>query len=157
MYYGRIAALLAAFAIACNARGEIEQSTIPFDAQAAVEEWLAAWNTRDLGRIEGLFLADSSVSYLSSERGGLIQGPAAVREHHVSMGFVEGGLIPQQELWVEELRAQSYGSAAVLTGIWYYGDRAAPRDSVQRGPMTAVYVQADGGYRIAHMHFAEYR
>lgn len=127
------------------------------DVVVAVDAWVDAWNTRDLDRVDDLFLIDSTVTYFSSEREGLIRGIDAVREHHVNMGFVSGGAPAESELWIEDadyrLRAQHY----VLTAIWYFGDRAAPRDSVQHGPMTAVYVRVeDGSYRIGHMHFSEY-
>jgi ketosteroid isomerase-like protein len=133
-----------------------QTSSEAFDAGAQVAEWVELWNTRDLARLDELFLADSRVTYFSSELEGLIQGPSAVRAHHEGFGFVDGGVEPEQELWVEDVRSSVFGSTAVVTAIWLFGDRAAPADSISRGPMTAVYTWADDGYRIAHMHFAEY-
>jgi hypothetical protein len=72
------------------------------------------------------------------------------------MGFVAGGEAPAQELWVGDAHASVFGPTAVVTAKWYFGDRTAPPDSVQRGPMTAVYVWSSDRYRIAHMHFADY-
>jgi hypothetical protein len=115
------------------------------------------WNTRDLTRVEELFLSGSSVTYFSSEREGLIQGFAAVRVHHEGFGFVEGGTEPEQELWVEEVQSVPFGTVVVVTGIWLFGDRSAPPDDISRGPMTVVYTWAGDRYRIAHMHFSEYQ
>ncbi len=72
------------------------------------------------------------------------------------MGFVEGGREPTQELWVRDVQAEVFGPTVVVTATWFFGDRSASADSLQRGPMTAVYVWTGDGYRIAHMHFAEY-
>ncbi len=71
------------------------------------------------------------------------------------MGFVAGGQPPAGALWVDEVESTVHGTTAVVTAVWYFGDREQP-DSVQRGPMTAVYVWAGDRYRIAHMHFANY-
>ena len=132
------------------------QARPEFDADTQVTAWLDMWNTRDLARVDELFLNDSSVTYFSSEREGLIQGFAALRAHHRGFGFVDGGTEPDQELWVADVRSSVYGEVAVVGAIWLFGDRSAPPDSISRGPMTAVYIWADGRYRIAHMHFAEY-
>jgi hypothetical protein len=86
----------------------------------------------------------------------VIRGWDEVREHHINMGFVGGGTVPEEALWVDQLTSDAFGDAVVVSAIWLFGDRSVPRDSVQQGPMTAVYVRTDGEYRIAHMHFAEY-
>jgi hypothetical protein len=140
--------------------GEPSQSQAPsqaFDADAHIAAWVDLWSTRDLSRLDELFLSDSRVTYYSSELEGLIQGPAAVREHHEGFGFVEGGVEAEQELWVEDIHSSVYGTVAVVTAVWLFGDRAAPMDSISRGPMTVVYTLDDDRYRIAHMHFANYQ
>ena len=141
---------------ACQSASDGGSSQVAFDGQAHVDAWVQLWNTYDLSRLEELFLWDSTATYLSSEREGLIQGPGGIREHHSGMGFVDGGRPPEQELWVEDVQTSIYGTTAVVTAVWFFGDRAVPADSVQRGPMTMVYVHAGDGYRIAHMHFANY-
>ncbi len=133
-----------------------EQRQARFDVIGAVDAWVGTWNTRDLDRVDDLFLTDSTVTYFSSEREGLIRGIDAVREHHVTMGFVSGGTTADTELWIEHADYRQRNQHYVVTAIWYFGDRTALRDSVQRGPMTAVYVRTDDGYRIGHMHFSEY-
>jgi ketosteroid isomerase-like protein len=148
--------LLIVSGASCSAPDESRTVPEEFDAEAHLAAWVELWATRDLARVDELFLADSSLTYFSSEREGLIQGIAAVREHHAGFGFLDGGAEPDQELWVEELQSSVYGTVAVVTGIWLFGDRRAPPDSISRGPMTIVYTWTDDGYRIAHMHFAEY-
>ena len=155
----RSALTLLALLLLVVACGPTDRPQAPpnFDADAQVTAWLKMWNTRDLARVDELFLNDSSVTYFSSEREGLIQGFAALRAHHQGFGFVVGGAEPEQELSVEDVRSSIYGDVAVVGAIWLFGDRSAPPDSISRGPMTAVYTWADGRYRIAHMHFAEYQ
>ena len=43
---------------------------------------------------------------------------------------------------------------STVTAVWLFGDRTAPRDGVQRRPVTFVYAWRDGRWRIAHVHFA---
>lgn len=126
-----------------------------FDSDAQLRAWVDLWRTYDLDRVRELFLPDARVTYLSSEREGLITGLEALIEHHEGFGFVAGGVVPELELWVEDTAGRSFGNTAVVTGVWYFGDRAQ-RDSAQRGPMTIVYTLHGGEYRIAHMHFANY-
>ncbi|UCC83218.1 MAG: hypothetical protein JSW46_20075 [Gemmatimonadota bacterium] len=141
----------------CGPNNRSPASPEAFDADAQIAEWVELWNTRDLALVDELFLSDSSVTYFSSEREGLIEGFAAVRVHHESFGFVAGGTEPEQELWVADVRSSVYRDVGVVGAIWQFGDRAAPPDSISRGPMTVVYVWAGDRYRIAHMHFAEYQ
>jgi ketosteroid isomerase-like protein len=141
--------------LSCSAPNR-EQVPESFDANVHIAAWVELWNTRDLDRLDELFLDDSRVTYFSSEYEGLIKGPAAVREHHEGFGFVAGGAEAEQQLWVEDVQSSVFGSTAVVTAVWLFGDRTAPPDSVQRGPMTIVYTWTDDRYRIAHIHFANY-
>jgi hypothetical protein len=127
-----------------------------FNGNAAVDAWVAMWNSYDLDLVDELFLADSSVTYLSSEKEGVIAGIDAVREHHAGFGFSSGGSQPNARLWVENLHFSTPGTIAVVTGVWHFrrGDDATAE--LQRGPMTLVYVPTGDGYRIAHAHFANY-
>jgi hypothetical protein len=106
--------------------------------------------------VDDLFITDSSVTYFSSEREGLIVGIEAVRAHHEGFGFVHGGRPAQQELWVEDLNTAVFWPTAIVTGIWFFGDRNAPPNEVQRGPFTFVYVQRGNTYRLAHLNFGKY-
>jgi len=128
----------------------------PFDLEAEIAKWVDLWHTYDLNRLDDLFVTDSSLTYLSSEREGAIRGIDAVREHHRGFGFAAGGGTPSAELWLDQLLSEQVGSAAIVIGVWYFGDRSAAIDSVQQGPVTLVYVYRDGAYRIAHAHFANY-
>jgi hypothetical protein len=128
-----------------------------FDVIAAVAAWVEAWNTRDLDQVDRLFVQDSTLTYFSSERDGLIRGIDAVRQHHVNMGFELGGAPADLELWLEDIEYRPLRPGYVVTATWKFGNRIGPQDSVQVGPMTAVYVRVEeDGYRIGHMHFSEY-
>jgi hypothetical protein len=141
---------------ACQVVDNAANAAYPFDAEQELAAWLRAWNTRDLTLADALFLKDTSVTYFSSEREGLIHGFDAIREHHAGFGFVPGGSTPHDELWVEDFSVSVYPQTAVITGIWHFGDRANARGEIQKGPMTVVYVWDGGAYKIAHMNFAEY-
>ena len=127
-----------------------------FDSSAAVDRWVAMWNSYDLDEVDELFVTDARVTYFSSEKQGLVEGIEAVREHHRGFGFVSGGREAENELWVDSVRADTFGDSAVVTAIWYFGDKASA-DEAQRGPMTMVYVAVGDDYRLAHLHFATYR
>jgi ketosteroid isomerase-like protein len=127
------------------------------EAERLVESWVALWRSYDLDRVDQLFLRDARVTYFSSEKEGRIRGLDAIREHHRGFGFVPGGRKAERELWVDEVAADDFGDALVVTAIWYFGDRSKPASQNQRGPMTMVYIRAEGGYRIAHLHFGNYR
>lgn len=121
-----------------------------------INAWVAMWNSYDLSLVDRLFLNDPNVSYLSSEKEGLIKGIDAVREHHRGFGFVEGGKIPENKLWSENLHTTKYGTTAIVTGIWYFRRGSEGSNNIQRGPVTFVCIQKDGGYCFIHLHFANY-
>lgn len=127
-----------------------------FDAQEQVNEWISMWNEYNLSKVDELFLADDRITYFSSEKEGLIKGPEAVREHHRGFGFVEGGKIQENKLWVEDLQANVFSPVVIVTGIWFF--RRGPEGSkdISRGPVTFVYIQEEKEYRLAHLHFSEY-
>jgi hypothetical protein len=123
-------------------------------AQRIVEDWVSFWNTYDLDLVDRLFLCDDRVTYLSSERQGLIKGIEAVRKHHEGFGFVRGGKTTGNRLWLENLDAEEFGPATVVTGIWFFRRQNATAD--QKGPVTLVYVQGADRPRIAHANFGNY-
>jgi ketosteroid isomerase-like protein len=127
-----------------------------FDTARWVNAWVAAWNSYDLNEVDTLFLADEHVTYLSSERQVLIRGIEALRKHHEGFGFVPGGKIQGNKLWVEDVHTEQHGPIAIVTATWFFRRGGAAGGKVQKGPMTAVYVQRNTSWRIAHMHFANY-
>jgi hypothetical protein len=132
-------------------------STLPvFDTATETAKWVQLWRTYDLDLVDDLFVTDSTVTYLSSEREGLILGFDSVRVHHEGFGFVPGGVPPASELLLEDVHSELRGDATTVTAVWFFGDRAAPRDSVQHGPVTFVYVWREDGWRVAHVQFGNY-
>jgi hypothetical protein len=102
------------------------------------------WNSYDLDLVDQLFVADSTVTYLSSEREGVVAGIDSLREHHVGFG-----------LWLEDLHISEHARATVVAGTWYFR-RETDEEEDQRGPVTLVYVPIRGTHRIAHAHFSNY-
>jgi len=151
----RLTSTLFLLAIALSACATTE-TAMPFDTDRHVESWVGLWNSYDLNLVDDLFLTDSTVTYFSSEREGLIVGIEAVRAHHEGFGFVAGGREAEQELWVEDLHTAQHGPSAIVTGIWYFGDRQDEPTEIQRGPFTFIYVQSEGTFRLAHLNFGTY-
>lgn len=112
-----------------------------------VGAWEKSWNTYDLNEVQRLFVNDSSVTYFSSERAGLIHGIDSLVKHHRAFGFVPGGKSSTNRLWLTQTR---YLNDAV-TATWHF---QRPGSDEQRGPVTFVLKAVPGGYRIAHAHFS---
>ncbi len=148
--------ILLVFISSCTFETDSGRERPIFDAQEEVKAWVSMWNSYDLSMVDNLFLTDERLTYFSSEKEGLIEGFMAVREHHRSFGFIEGGKIQDNKLWVEDLEVNEFPSMAVVTGIWFF--RRGPEDSkdITRGPVTFIYVRDEEGYRLAHLHFSEY-
>jgi len=127
-----------------------------FNMAETINKWVAMWNNYDLSKVDELFLNDSSVTYFSSEKEGVIKGIEAVREHHKNFGFVVGGKAQENQLWLEDLTESNYGPAVVVTGIWFFQRASEPPENVQQGPVTIVYVYRNNEFRIAHMNFGNY-
>ena len=113
--------------------------------------WTLMWNRYDLDQVDRLFVTDSSLSYFSSERDGLLQGVEALRAHHTGFGFVSGGKDQPNQLSLESVVTHWQGATAVVLATWIF--RRAD-GSAQKGPVTFVLVPRSDGYRIAHAHFA---
>jgi hypothetical protein len=151
-YVTTSALLSATLSAAC-----VSSDSVPaFDAEQHMAAWVNLWNTYDLSLVDELFLTDSSVTYFSSEREGLITGINAVRTHHEGFGFVRGGKPAAQELWVDDVHTATHGPTAIVTGMWFFGQRDSAPDEVQRGPFTFVYVLKGAEYRLAHLNFGKY-
>lgn len=112
-----------------------------------IASWEKAWNTYNLDAVNALFVNDSSVTYFSSERAGLIHGIDSLVKHHMSFGFVAGGKTFPNRLWLTQVR---YLPGAV-TATWHF---QRPGNPEQRGPVTFILQQAQDGFRIAHAHFS---
>lgn len=156
MASSRAAILIGLMAVVCIAGNSSKVSVASNEElkfQKWVDAWVEIWNTYDLNQVEKLFLLDDRTTYFSSEKEGVIIGFDAVREHHRGFGFVEGGKEQPNKLWVEDLYSSTFGKTVVVTGIWFF---QRPDRSVQRGPVTFVYVKQGKEFRIAHMHFAIY-
>ena len=127
------------------------------DVDSAIDQWLNLWATYDLDLLDEIFLQSESLTYFSSEKVGLIQGYDQMKPHHEGFGFVSGGKTPEKSLWLSDLETRFYGGSVMVGGIWYFGDKSAPEDRVQKGPVTFVLTQNDKGrLKIAHTHFANY-
>ncbi len=128
-------------------------NTLPFDANKWLGAWVQMWNNYDLNQVEKLFLPNDHLTYFSSEKQGTLIGIDPVREHHRGFGFVEGGKDQPNKLWLEEIHVSVLGPTAVVTAIWFF---EKPNGTQMRGPMTIVYTEHFGEYRIAHMNFSNY-
>lgn len=112
-----------------------------------INAWVKCWNTYDLNDINRLFVNDSSVTYFSSERPGLIKGIDSLRRHHEHFGFVPGGKKSESRLWLTEIKY----SREVVTATWHF---QRPGSEEQKGPVTFILNPGASGYRIKHAHFS---
>ncbi|MGD8535314.1 MAG: hypothetical protein PVF66_05630 [Candidatus Aminicenantes bacterium] len=157
MKFNKIIVLLVLWFLVSSCGFEINSGKEPvFNAQEQVNSWVSLWNSYDLSMVDKLFLADERLTYFSSEKEGLIEGFGAVREHHRGFGFIEGGKIQDNKLWVEDLQANVFPPVAVVTGIWFFRRGPEGTKDISRGPVTFVYIQEKGEFRLAHLHFSEY-
>jgi len=117
------------------------------NAKSLIGAWEKSWNTYDLDEVGRLFVSDSTVTYFSSERPGLIHGFDSLIHHHRGFGFVPGGKTSPNRLWLTEVR---YLPAAV-TATWHF---KRPEGPEQRGPVTFILHRGAKGLRIAHAHFS---
>ena len=119
----------------------------PQTVKELMTSWEKSWNTYDLNQVTELFVNDSSVTYFSSERAGLIHGIDSLIKHHRGFGFVPGGKTSVNKLWLTELQ---YLPLAV-TAAWHFQKPGVPE---QRGPVTFILKKYPNGFRISHAHFS---
>ncbi|MBN2246047.1 MAG: hypothetical protein JW755_09410 [Candidatus Aminicenantes bacterium] len=141
-------------ALICSDYSSLSGEKSNFNTNKYVDAWIKMWNTYDLDQVDELFLLDNRLTYFSSEKEGIIIGINAVRDHHIGFGFVKRGKKQPNKLWLEDINSTEFNSSAVVTGIWYFQRQDG---SIQRGPVTIVYVQQGDSYRIAHMNFSNYQ
>lgn len=121
-----------------------------------ITRWTRFWNSYDINELGALFVMDERVTYFSSEKQGLLRGPEAMRQHHLGFGFVPGGKVSANALWLEQIAEDRLDRGTVLvTAIWCFR-RASTPDIVQRGPLSAVAIRTRRGPRFAHMNFSTY-
>lgn len=135
--------LLAMFMLVISTTALAQQRT----PQLLITAWEKSWNTYNLDDVTQLFVNDSSVTYFSSERAGLIHGIDSLTKHHRSFGFVPGGKSSSNRLWLTETRYLSNAA----TATWHFQRPGSP---IQQGPVTFILKSVPGGYRIAHAHFS---
>ena len=120
-----------------------------------VDDWVKFWNTYDLNQVEKLFLMDDRVTYFSSERQGVIKGYEALVRHHEGFGFVKGGKVQPNKLWLEGVDVEDFVGSAIVCASWFF--KRPNAESPQRGPVTIVYERTPVGWRIAHANFGNYK
>ncbi len=120
-----------------------------------VDEWVRFWNTYDLNQVDRLFLKDGRVSYFSSEKQGVIKGFDALVKHHEGFGFVRGGKVQPNKLWLEDVDVEDFGDWALVCAIWFF--KRPTSETPQKGPVTLAYVMTGDGWRIAHANFGNYK
>ncbi len=122
----------------------------------ALNDWVNMWNSYDLDQVNKLFVPDSTLTYFSSEKEGIIRGIRTVMEHHAGFGFVSGGKKQDNKLWIEDVSIDIFGSTAVVTGIWLFKKGIKNDIKPQRGPVSFVYRKIKSRYLIAHVNFGNY-
>jgi len=115
--------------------------------RALIAAWEKSWNNYELNEVRRLFVSDTSVTYFSSERAGLIHGIDSLILHHQRFGFVVGGKISENRLWLSDVR---YLPNAV-TATWHF---QRPGADEQKGPVSFVLKSVPQGFRIVHAHFS---
>ena len=120
-----------------------------------VGDWVNFWNRYDLNQVEKLFLKDDRVTYFSSEKQGVIKGYEALVRHHEGFGFVRGGKVQPNKLWLEGMDVEDFGDSAIVCAVWFF--KRASAESPQKGPVTIVYERTPDGWRIAHANFGNYK
>jgi len=122
-------------------------------APELIAAWTEMWNSYDLDQVERLFLPDDRLTYLSSERQGVIRGYEAIVAHHQGFGFVAGGKASENRLWLSGLVYAGFDQATVVAGTWHFQRGSGPE---QRGPVTFVCGRQSGAYRFWHLNFGNY-
>ena len=149
--------LLLMLASGCDPHGRpVSEQDEQDGLDVLVGDWVEMWNSYDLDQVGNLFLNDPRLSYFSSEKEGVIQGFESVLDHHRGFGFVPGGESRPSRLWLEGLRTDVLGEAAVITGIWFFQTDPETGEDPQRGPVTFVATRDGGVWRFVHMNFSAY-
>ena len=124
------------------------------DIEQAINQWVKLWNTYDVLKVPKLFLNDERVTYLSSEKEGLIKSIGSLIEHHKEFGFVEGGKDTGNKLWLENIDVESFGSSVIMKADWLF--KRKDSKEIQHGPVTITYLKSGKSWLITHAHFSNY-
>ena len=155
--YFLVGVLFFCFTLSCQQENnERENSQVSMQVFELIENWVAMWNSYDLSEVKKLFINSEKLSYFSSEKEGVLKGFDAIVSHHAGFGFVEGGKVQENKLWLEDIEIDVFPSTAIVTAIWYFEKPAAAEEAVQRGPVTFVCIRDGDDYTFAHMNFSEY-
>lgn len=128
-------------------------AAFPDEVQRTLQAWVFMWNTYDLKEVDRLFPEPPAPTYFSSEKEGVLRGLEALRAHHAGFGFVPGGKLQQNRLWLENQTVELFGDTAVVTATWFF-QKSDGR--IQRGPLTMVLARREGRTGIVHAHFANW-
>ena len=120
-----------------------------------VDDRVKFWKTYDLNQVEKLFLKDDQVSYFSSEKQGVIKGYEALIRHHEGFGFVKGGKVQPNKLWLEGMDVEDFGDSAIVCAVWFF--KRPNAENPQKGPVTIVYERTPDDWRIVHANFGNYK
>jgi len=82
-----------------------------------INDWVSMWNSYDLSLVEKLFLNDSKLTYFSSERQDIIRGIRELHTHHEGFGFVRGGKVQPNRLWMENVQTDVFPGAPIVKAI----------------------------------------
>jgi len=143
--------------IGCSTATEKKTTLTEIESNAVIGKWLNLWETYDVNKLGDVFLESDKLTYFSSEKRGLIKGYDKMKPHHIGFGFVEGGKKPAKSLWLENIETRVYDGSTMVGGVWYFGDKSLPKDSISNGPVTFIIVKDKQGLaKIIHTHFANY-
>jgi len=149
--------------VACNKKASQHDHPIQNESLTqqeiapVIDKWLELWETYDVNMLDEIFLDSDELTYFSSEKEGLMKGFDQLKPHHIGFGLVEGGKTPDKTLWLEAIETRIYNGSAMVGGIWYFGDKSHPKDSIAKGPVTFVLTKDQkGAVKIMHTHFANY-
>ena len=109
-----------------------------------LDELVSFWNTYDLNQIERLFLKDDTVTYFSFEKHGLIKGYDELIMHHEGFGFVKGGKVQFNKLWLEKVDIEDFGVSSIVCVIWFFKRQNAKNP--QKEPVTIVNEKTPDGF-----------
>ncbi len=123
-------------------------------AGSTLTAWTLSWNLYDLDLVRRLFEPSRKMTYFSSEKPGRIQGLNGLLEHSKSFGFVPGGKVSDNRLWLNSFNVLGAEDMALATAFWYFDRDVAGPGPVQKGPVTFVFVRDGESWKIVHAHFS---
>jgi len=123
-------------------------------AGSTLQAWTLSWNLYDLDLVRKLFEPTRRTTYFSSEKPGRIQGLNGLLEHSKGFGFVPGGKLSDNRLWLDSFTVLGAGDMALATAYWYFDRDVAGPGPAQKGPVTFVFLREGEAWKIVHAHFA---